>query len=78
MRQFSTTDPRVTQIGPQTWVDSVQNTRWVFEPRAGQIQVFDLRTHGTDPVNEEPFDDLDAAITEYLGASGAPDGQPHG
>lgn len=64
---FSTTDPRVRQISPITWIDG--NDRYVFEVQDGKINVFNLRHTSDEKINEEPYDTLDAAITAYLGAA---------
>lgn len=68
MKTFETTDPRVRRIGPDTWID--ENDKYVFEAQGGGINVFNLRkTAGrTDPLNETPYAELDAAIAEQLGA----------
>lgn len=66
---FSTTDPRVRRIGPQTWIDAAD--RLVFEAQTDAgVDVFNLRKGPgrQPPLNEAPYDTLDAAIEQHLGA----------
>lgn len=67
MKNFATDDPRVRRIGQATWIDT--NDRLVFEEQGQGINVFNLRKGPGQqpPLNEVPFDTLDAAITAHLG-----------
>lgn len=64
---FTTADPRVTKIGEQTWIDGFD--RHVFEVQGAGVNVFNLRKGPGQqpPLNEEPYDTLDAAIVAHLG-----------
>lgn len=73
--QHSTTDPRVRQIGATTWIDGLD--KYVFEATTEGAQgetnlgvnVYNLRKGPGQwpPVNEVPYDTLDAAIVATLG-----------
>lgn len=64
--EYSTTDPRVRRIGDQTWIDELD--KFVFEAQTVDgvtgINTFDLRKGPGQqpPLNEKPYDTLDAAI----------------
>jgi hypothetical protein len=67
MQEFATDDPRVRKIGKATWIDGAD--RHVFEVQDGGINVFNLRKGPgkQPPLNEAPYDTLDAALVAHLG-----------
>lgn len=70
--RHTTTDPRVSQIGRQTWID--RDSKFIFEAadEGGTnlgVNVYNFRKGPGQqpPLNETPYQSLDEAIAEHLG-----------